>query len=47
MSRELIRVDSPDAVVSIAQANGERYSRSPWAATVTLGNGVTYFWSAA
>jgi hypothetical protein len=46
VSTNLVRVDSPDVVVTIAQANRARYSRSPWAASVTLDE-VTYFWSAA
>lgn len=46
MSERLIRVDSPDAVQLIAQANRVSYSRNPWAASVTL-DSVCYFWSAA
>lgn len=46
MSRNLFRVDSPEAVVTIAQANRVRYSRTDYAASVTL-DGVAYYWSAA
>lgn len=47
MSATLIRVDSPQAVTAIAQANHVSYSHSDYAASVTLAGSVTYFWSAA
>jgi len=47
MSERLIRVDTAGAVASIAKANRVSYSRTNYAASVTLLNGVTYFWSAS
>lgn len=46
MSATLIRCESPAQVVSIAQANRVSYSRTEYAASVTLSGSVTYFWSA-
>jgi len=47
MSATLIRVEAPEYVVAIARANHVSYSRTDYAASVTLLSGVTYFWSAS
>jgi hypothetical protein len=46
MSRTLIRVDTPQAVQLIAEANHASYSRTTHAASVTLTGGLVYWWAA-